>query len=77
MKEAEKKRQSVTAGELEFTRSALAKARVPLPQIPKQADEEQETEFECLRCGHLWGSIFSASRERTCPDCRSNSVRWL
>ena len=77
MHETEKKRQSVTAEELEFTRSALAKARVPRPRNPKPADEEQEVEFACMRCGHHWGSIFSAKRERTCSECRSNSVRWL
>jgi heterodisulfide reductase subunit A len=77
MHETEKKRQSVTTEELEFTRSALAKARVPRPRNPKPADEDQETEFACMRCGHRWGSIFSANRERTCPECRSNSVRWL
>ena len=77
MQETEKKRQSVTPEELEFTRGALAKARVPRPRNPKPADEEQETEFTCMRCGHRWGSAFSVNRERTCPECRSNSIRWL
>ena len=77
MHETEKKRQSVTVEELEFTRNALVKARVPRPRNPKPADEEQEVEFACMRCGHHWGSIFSANRERTCSECRSNSVRWL
>jgi heterodisulfide reductase subunit A len=77
MQETEKKRQSVTAEELELTRSALVKARVPRPRNPKPADEEQETEFACMRCGHRWGGMFSVNRERTCSRCRSNSVRWL
>jgi heterodisulfide reductase subunit A len=77
MHAAEKKRQMVTPEELELTRGVLAKARVPRPRNPKPADEEQETEFACMRCGHHWGSVFSVNRERTCPECRSNSVHWL
>jgi len=77
MHETEKKRRTVTADELELTRIALVKARVPRPRNPKPADEKQQAEYSCMRCGHNWSGIFSIHRERTCPTCRSNSVRWL
>ena len=77
MHETEKKRQSVTADELEFTRNALAKARVPRPRNPKSGDENQESEFLCLRCGHRWDAAYVFDSERTCGACRSNAVRWL
>ena len=77
MHAAEKKRQMVTPEELERTRDVLTKARVPRPRNPKPADENKPAEFMCIRCGHRWHSIFSVKKERTCPDCRSNSVRWL
>ena len=74
---AEKKRKMVTPEELEFTRGILAKARVPRPRNPKPADEGQASEFACMRCGHHWGGFFSVNQERSCPECRSNSVHWL
>jgi len=77
MKEAEKKRQSVTVDEIEQTRSLLAQARVPGPRNPKESDEKQDAEFACVRCGHHWQGYYSANMERICPECRSNSVRWL
>jgi hypothetical protein len=77
MHAAEKTRQAVTSEELERSRSLLAKARVPRPRNPKPTDEEQEAEFICLRCGHRWNRVFSVKWERICPECRSNSVRWL
>jgi heterodisulfide reductase subunit A len=77
MHETEKKRQTVTTDELEFTRNALAKARVPRPRNPKPGDENQEAEFVCLRCGHRRESIYQVDSERTCSACRSNAVRWL
>ncbi len=77
MKEAEKKRQSVAAEEIEQTRSLLAQARVPGPRNPKESDEKQDAEFACVRCGHHWQGYYSANMERICPECRSNSVRWL
>jgi len=77
MLETEKKRQMVTMDELEFTRNVLAKARVPRPRNPKPADENQEAEFGCLRCGHHWETFFGVNRERICSKCRSNCVRWL
>jgi heterodisulfide reductase subunit A len=77
MKEAEKKRQGVALEEVEQTRAILATAKVPGPRNPKVSDEKQDGEFGCVRCGHQWVSYFSANLERTCPQCRSNSVRWL
>ncbi len=77
MTEAEKTRQQVTPDEVEQTRTALAQARVPSPRNPKPADENQDAAFECMRCGHRWTGFFSRNAERTCPQCRSNSIRWL
>jgi heterodisulfide reductase subunit A len=77
MKEVESKRQTVTDEEVEYTRETLSKARVPGPLNPKPQDENQDAGFACMRCGHLWTSYFSYNAERTCPQCRSNSVRWL
>jgi heterodisulfide reductase subunit A len=77
MHATEKKRQAVTEEELEFTRSILAKARVPRPRNPKPADEQQAAAFICMLCGHSWDGVFSVHWERICPECRSNSVRWM
>jgi heterodisulfide reductase subunit A len=77
MREVEKKRESVTPDEVERTRAALATAKVPGPRNPRARDENQDAEFACMRCGHQWTGFFSANLERTCPQCRSNSVRWL
>jgi heterodisulfide reductase subunit A len=79
MTEAEKRRQSVTDGEVEQTQAALASgshAKVPGPRNPRPADEGQKARFACMRCGHRWSDAFHVV-ERTCPQCRSNSVRWL
>jgi heterodisulfide reductase subunit A len=76
MHEAEKKRESVTAAEIEHTRELLGKTRVPSPRNPKPADTGQPAEYRCMRCGHQWSALFQIE-ERTCPQCRSNSIRWL
>jgi heterodisulfide reductase subunit A len=76
MIEAEKKRQSVTPGELEETRASLEEGRVPGPRNPRPRDLDQPAQFACLRCGLGWSEPFRID-ERTCPQCRSNSVRWL
>ncbi len=76
MQAAEGKRKTVTAEELEQTREALATARVPGPRNPRPRDEGQPVHYQCLRCHHEWGGTFRIE-ERTCPGCRSNSVRWL
>ena len=77
MREAEKKRQTVTPEEIEHTRKALATARMPSPRNPKPQDENQDAEFVCMRCGQQWTGPFSRKAERICPQCHSNSVRWL
>jgi heterodisulfide reductase subunit A len=77
MREAEKKRQSVTKEEIEQTRAALADGKTPKPRNPKAADEKQEAGFACMRCGHQWKNIYRVNDERICPKCRSNSIRWL
>ncbi|MBN1661811.1 MAG: hydrogenase iron-sulfur subunit [Anaerolineae bacterium] len=77
MKEAEHKRQAVTPEEIEATRATLASARVPSPRNPRPADEGQAAEYACVRCGHRWRGAYSSNMERICPQCRSNSVRWI
>ncbi|MEJ2735501.1 MAG: hydrogenase iron-sulfur subunit, partial [Anaerolineae bacterium] len=77
MKEVEKKRHAVTADEVENTRQVLAQARVPSPRNPRPTDENVDAEFACMRCGNGWNGYFSRNAERICPQCRSNSVRWL
>ena len=76
MREVEKKRQSVTPEEVEQTRRVLATARVPSPRNARPRDIGQPARFVCMRCGHQWEDLFQIE-ERTCPQCRSNSVRWL
>ena len=76
MVEAEKRRAAVTAEEVEQTRAALVEARVPSPRNPRPKDLGQPARFECMRCHHQWDAPFKIE-ERTCPRCRSNSVRWL
>jgi heterodisulfide reductase subunit A len=76
MQEVERKRQSVTAEEVEQTREVLAKVRVPSPRNPRPRDLGQPADFVCMRCGNQWADAFRVE-ERVCPQCRSNSVRWL
>ncbi|MFC2036763.1 hydrogenase iron-sulfur subunit, partial [Chloroflexota bacterium] len=76
MTEVEKKRQNVLATEVEKTREVLLKARVPSPRNPRPGNLGQPAEFACMRCGSQWADLFQIE-ERTCPQCRSNSVRWL
>ena len=68
---------ALTLEELAHTRELLAEKRVPSPRNPKPADDNQDAEYECMRCSHHWAGYFSRNAERTCPECRSNSVRWL
>jgi len=77
MKEAETRRQSVTSEELEHTQTFLKETKVPGPRNPRSSNESQPAIFSCLRCGHQWAVSYSSNLERTCPQCRSNSVRWL
>ena len=76
MREAEKKRQEVTLEEVERTREVLSGARVPAPRTPRPGDIGQPAEYVCMRCDHRWSDVFQIV-ERICPQCRSNSVRWL
>jgi DNA-directed RNA polymerase subunit RPC12/RpoP len=39
------------------------------------AAEKGKIEFRCMRCGHTWESDDDPKQERTCPKCKSNSVR--
>jgi heterodisulfide reductase subunit A len=76
MQEVEVKRQGVSAKEIEQTREALAKARMPTPRNPRPRDVGQPADYACMRCGFQWADLFQIE-ERICPQCRSNSVRWL
>jgi DNA-directed RNA polymerase subunit RPC12/RpoP len=41
---------------------------------------EEQSRFRCLRCGHEYTATDAkdgALVERTCPKCRSNSIRPL
>ena len=77
MVEAEKRRQSVTSEELAQTQAALAGVKTPSPRTSRPSDENTGAVFTCVRCGHQWHDRYAANTERTCPQCRSNSVRWL
>jgi hypothetical protein len=77
MQEAEVKRQDVTSEEVQRTRMVLSDTKIPNPRNPRPKDENQVSGFTCLRCGHGWDGIYSSNLERTCPQCRSNSIRWL
>jgi heterodisulfide reductase subunit A len=77
MEEAEKKRLSVTLEEMAKTQAALKEAKVPIPRNPRPKDENQPAKFACMRCGHHWDGVYNSNVERICPQCRSNSVRWL
>ncbi|MGD8458212.1 MAG: hydrogenase iron-sulfur subunit [Anaerolineales bacterium] len=77
MEEAEKKRLSVSEDEIQKTRATLMEVKVPIPRNPRPKDENQSAEFICMRCGHRWDDIFFSNVERICPQCRSNSVRWM
>ncbi len=77
MKEVEIKRQSVTLEEIKEARTLLAEKIVPSPRNPRPKDEGQISEFVCMRCSHSWEIPYFCDQERICPECRSNSVRWL
>jgi heterodisulfide reductase subunit A len=77
MHEAEKRRQGVTQDEIEQTRQVLQEAKVPSPRNPRNSEENQTSQFACMRCGHQWTGPYNTNIERMCPQCRSNSIRWL
>jgi DNA-directed RNA polymerase subunit RPC12/RpoP len=39
----------------------------------------RNTRFKCLNCKHEYDGVYDPDKvtERTCPQCRSNSVRRL
>jgi heterodisulfide reductase subunit A len=75
MREAEKKRQTVSPEEVEKTRAVLMETKVPIPRNPKPSDENRQADFTCMCCGSRWSGILQIGAERTCMECRSNSVR--
>jgi heterodisulfide reductase subunit A len=77
MIEAEKRRQGVTLEELAQTRAALAEVKTPGPRTSRPTDENKEAWFTCIRCGNEWQDRYATNLERICPQCRSNSVRWM
>jgi len=77
MKAVEIKRQGVALGEIEQTRAILTNKKVPSPRNPRLRDENQVSDFVCMRCSQSWEAVFRFGQERTCPSCKSNSIRWL
>jgi hypothetical protein len=77
MNQTEMKRVEVTPNIIHETQSKLVEARVPSPRNPRVKDENQPAEFRCLVCGEKWNVIYQTDQERSCPSCRSNSVRWI
>ncbi len=77
MEEVEKKRLSVADEEIARTMVALEQAKVPRPKNPKPEDEGTEAGFVCMRCDNHWKDLYHADTERICPQCRSNSIRWV
>ena len=77
MEQCEEKRQSVSGGEISETRQFLKEKKIPGPRNPRPRDEDQPAGFTCLVCGESWDGVYRSSQERSCPSCRSNSVRWI
>ncbi len=77
MKQVEEKRLSVSLDMIQDTRTVLMEAKVPGPRNPRTKDENQPTDYLCLVCGDTWNGIYKSDSERSCPGCRSNSVRWI
>jgi heterodisulfide reductase subunit A len=77
MEQSEEKRLKVTSEEIMETSHLLKEKKVPSPRNPRPKDENQPAGFECLVCGEKWEGNYSSNQERSCPACRSNSVRWI
>ena len=77
MEQSEEKRQNVTSAEINRTIQLLNEKKVPGPRNPRPGDENQPAGFECLVCGETWEGKYNSNQERSCPSCRSNSVRWI
>ena len=77
MNECEIKRQGVTQEEIEASIDILKEIKTPNPRNSRPRDENQGVDFSCLQCGFHWTDFFQSNIERICPECRSNSIRWL
>jgi rubrerythrin len=77
MNQAEEKRSSVNAAQIKETSQLIKEKKVPGPRNPSPRDEGQPADYVCLVCGEEWGGIYKSNQERSCPACRSNSVRWI
>ena len=75
MHQVEHKRQSVTDDDVSQTQMTLVDIKVPNPRKPRPGDEGKMVDFYCLRCGSTWTGNHHSNQERTCPSCRSNSIR--
>jgi len=76
MEQCEQKRLIVTPEIIASSSALLGDVRVPSPRNPRPKDEDQPVKFSCLACGDSWNGLFNSNQERSCPTCRSNSVRW-
>ena len=77
MEQCEERRLVVTPGEIAETREKLKEKKIPGPRNPRPRDEGQPAGFSCLVCGESWEGDYRSDKERSCPVCRSNSVRWI
>jgi heterodisulfide reductase subunit A len=77
MNQAEKKRSGINKSIIQKTREVINEVKVPSPRNPRPKDEGQPAGYQCLVCGHSWNGDYNSDSERSCPGCRSNSVRWI
>jgi heterodisulfide reductase subunit A len=77
MRRAEEKRLTITPEMIEKTQEIIKETKIPGPRNPRPRDENQPAVFHCLDCGNKWDVIYNSDQERSCPSCRSNSVRWI
>jgi heterodisulfide reductase subunit A len=77
MEQVETKRQEITPEIIAETGKLLKDAKVPGPRNPRPKDEGAPAEFNCLVCGERWDVVYNSDQERSCPSCRSNSIRWI
>jgi hypothetical protein len=77
MEQSEEKRLKVSASEIKQTRELLKETKVPGPRNPRPRDEGQPAGYQCLVCAEIWEGEYTSDQERSCPSCRSNSIRWI
>jgi heterodisulfide reductase subunit A len=77
MGQVEEKRQGVSLDDISETKKLLIDVKIPSPRNPRPKDEGAPAEFSCLVCGEKWDVAYNSDQERSCPSCRSNSVRWI